>query len=419
MMRRSSLFLLAGLAGCGLPTLFLPKGQTNSCQGGAGPTSQMPPIGENTDGGPLLTGVAQKVSYDDSMAILCSDAPKSVQSTVLDPSGGPVPSSAAIEPSQADAGGKATSLVIDVTFTPGAPGWYSIHLDLPPLSPIDTRALVAESRNKTGTPVPFQACKTLDRTTAGTWVCDGNAGQTKLGVTAIVSGNVVWAVDNDSSIVSRYMDSGGGTLSMTHQLSVKQLYGADQMIATTDVLAFSFANQVFWFTVQGATLTAAAPVMLQQIVSSLALVGDPTELIAAGALGNGHSFAACQVQPGVATPSCQAVTGVIVGSDGNTLWALTGRGDSFDQLQAFLPGPVGLASAAQISPPPQFSIMPPSLVVTILPEATYPQGAAPGVQNESIVFDVYDTSPGAQLLGVGSNWVWELTVNGTLTAFPR
>ncbi|NVJ07703.1 hypothetical protein HUW63_20975 [Myxococcus sp. AM001] len=193
-----------------------------------------------------------------------SQVPDSITAEVFDPNNHTVVSEASLTGD----GQSAT-----VRFTPTTPGRHHVRVAFSPVGSLQQFGAYV-SRAWTGggpTVLPLPRCTQLDRTTQGTWLCDGvavhaaTAAQTPLGgVSGIpdvaVAGNVVWVVGEDR--VRRFVDTGAelkltGSLLLNQRDTVKVI---QSRLATAEELWVLDSERLhrFAFTPAG-VVTGAAP----------------------------------------------------------------------------------------------------------------------------------------------------------------
>jgi hypothetical protein len=157
----------------------------------------------------LEVSAVQTLSCNDSAA---SQVPDSVSAEVFDPDNHLLPSEVSLTVNGVSA---------FVRFTPRTTGRHHVLVAFAPVGSVQQLGVyVAKdwSGRPTATTLPLPRCTQLDRTTKGTWVCDGVAlhegGRTqRLGTSTTLApdvavvGNVVWVVGSEGR-VRRFVDTG-------------------------------------------------------------------------------------------------------------------------------------------------------------------------------------------------------------------
>ncbi|QSQ20973.1 hypothetical protein JY651_38085 [Pyxidicoccus parkwayensis] len=150
-----------------------------------------------------------------------SQVPDSVTAEVFDPDNQLVPSEVELA---------VNGMSAVVRFTPKTTGRHHVLVAFAPVGSVQQLGVYVArtwSGSNTATTLPLPRCTQLDRTTRGTWLCDGVAvhadGRTqRLGTSTLapdvaVAGNVVWVVGSEGR-VRRFEDTGGTELELTGSL---------------------------------------------------------------------------------------------------------------------------------------------------------------------------------------------------------
>ncbi|MFP2962528.1 hypothetical protein ACLEPN_33335 [Myxococcus sp. 1LA] len=247
-------------------TLFLPGCAADTFDdcgiapppGGVG---QLPPL--------LSTASAAELHVQPSLNRSCggsdsSQVPDSVTSEVFDPNNHAVDSEATLT-----GNGQAAT----VRFTPATTGRHHVRVAFAPVGSIQQFGAYV-TRDWTGSGpsgLTLPRCNQLDRTTHGTWLCDGVARHEMNGTTTVlgsasgtpdvaVAGNVVWVVGQDR--VRRFVDT-GSELALTGSLLLNQrdtVTVIQSRLATEDALWVLDSERLhhFAFTPEG-VVTGAVP----------------------------------------------------------------------------------------------------------------------------------------------------------------
>ncbi|HZI16809.1 MAG TPA: hypothetical protein VE153_40960 [Myxococcus sp.] len=238
-------------------------------------------------------------------------------------------------------------------FTPPSPGAYHAIVSFSPVGGLQQFTLLVGT-DRTETPAAAELdrtrCDHVDRTTRGTWVCDGSTlspgARTwqSLGVApkVAVAGDVVWVTEMGR--VRRFVDT-GTSLELTATLSLEGLGGTSSRLATEDELVMLDTTAITRVTfAQGQGLTAWPPFRLpsryrgafgSDFIEGLLLRSGERLLWVTleSASSSGGASSVCPLQLGAEggfvaseTP-CQRVPGTPVGSEPGVLWLRTGETD--------------------------------------------------------------------------------------------
>ncbi|QDE80403.1 MULTISPECIES: PPC domain-containing protein [Myxococcus] len=294
---------------------------------------------------PLLSlEVPAELHVQPSMNFTCegpdtSQVPDSITAEVFDPNNHTVASEASLT-----GNGQAAT----VRFTPTTTGRHHVRVAFAPVGSLQQFGAYV-SRAWTGggpTVLPLPRCTQLDRTTHGTWLCDGvavhaaNGTQTPLGGVSgmpdvAVAGNVVWVVGEDR--VRRFVDTGSeleltGSLLLNQRDTVKVI---QSRLATADELWVLDSERLhrFAFTPEG-VVTGAAPTPWGRVnqlpfgvdmvlgllvrlgpdtVSVIQATQDPDSRACTFRLGPDGAFVASEAP-------CQRLPGVPAGIEDGAVW---------------------------------------------------------------------------------------------------
>ncbi|MFP2906854.1 hypothetical protein ACLESD_17770 [Pyxidicoccus sp. 3LFB2] len=190
----------------------------SSCSGDSDTPCANAPIVINTMGPPesFQVGVEAALDVPAAQTLACGDidesqVPESATATVYDPGNHVIPSEVQLN---------RNGTLASVRFTPRTTGRHHVLVAFAPVGSVrQVGAYVAGdwSGSPSATTLPLPRCTQLDRTTRGTWLCDGVAlreptgREVRLGTSSLppdvaVSGNVVWVVGEGR--VRRFVDTG-------------------------------------------------------------------------------------------------------------------------------------------------------------------------------------------------------------------
>ena len=268
-----------------------------------------------------------------------SQAPDSVSAEVFDPNNHFVASEASL----ANGGQSAT-----VRFTPKTTGRHHVRVAFAPVGSVQQFGtyVAAEWSGGDETLFDLPRCTQLDRTTHGTWVCDGVAlharsgNETRLAGPAgppdvAVVGNVIWSVGENR--VRRFIDT-GSELVLTGALLLSQrdtMTLIQSRLATEDELWVLDTEHLhrFVFTSEG-VVTGTTPTPWGHpnrmpfgvdLVQGVLVRTGPTE-VQVIQMAPGPDSLACAFQVGPAggfvasETACQDVPGVPAGTEYGALW---------------------------------------------------------------------------------------------------
>ncbi|WP_426756467.1 hypothetical protein [Myxococcus sp. Y35] len=317
----------------------------------------IPPLpGGVGQGVPLLSlGHSADLRVQPSLRLSCEGTdipqlPDSVASEVFDPHNLVIASEATLSEN-----GQSAS----VRFTPTTTGRYHVRVAFSPVGSLQQFGAYVTGAWTGGGPtgLALPRCTQLDRTTHGTWLCDGVAihgsggDTTRLGDTlgpldVAVAGNVVWVVGGDR--VRRFVDT-GSALELTGSLLLGQrdtVTVIQSRLATEDELWVLDSQHLhrFTFTPEG-VVTGAAPTPwgfvnqlpfgVDLVLGLLVRAGPDTALVVQMTPEPNSRACAFQVGPtgGFVTSEapCQSLPGVPAGIEDGAVWT---RVDN-----AFLPQP--------------------------------------------------------------------------------
>lgn len=255
-------------------------------------------------GGPLvphyIVAQGEQVSLDVSAAPVqslssCGDedrptqAPQSAAAQVFDPDNHPVPAEVSLSPDRRKA---------HVSFHPTVPGRHHVIVSFAPVGSLQQLTVhVARpwSGQGSGVLLPLPRCAQLDRTSRGTWVCDGVAlrepggRQVRLGSSSTppdvaISGNIVWVVGDGR--VRRYVDTGTeleltGSLLLNPQAPVTEIQSRLATQSELWVLGMHHLHR-FTFTDTGVLTTGPAVLWATGPLTSFGLDGVRGLLVRSG-----------------------------------------------------------------------------------------------------------------------------------------
>ncbi|MCP3136514.1 hypothetical protein [Pyxidicoccus xibeiensis] len=267
---------------------------------------------------------------------------QSVTAEVFDPDNQPVPSEVMLDRS---------GLSATVQFTPRTTGRHHVLVAFAPVGSVQQLGIYVVgdwTGASTATTLPLPRCTQLDRTTRGTWVCDGVAlrepggrlvrySTSSTAPDVAIAGNVVWMVGEGR--VRRYVDT-GTELELTGSLLVNTSVRTIQSrLATEDeLLVLDDANlHRFTFTDAGVLAAAGATSWLQganvpfgvDSVSAV-LVRTSERQVRVVKMGPASASLACPFELGpdgkfVATDEpCLPLPGTPVGLEDGILWTRVG-----------------------------------------------------------------------------------------------
>ncbi len=317
----------------------------SGCASGFDECNLMPPPGSAGQNAPavILGNIAEFV-VQPSLRSSCeapspSQAPDSVSVEVFDPNNHVI----AAEASLANGGHSAT-----VRFVPKTPGRHHVRVAFAPVGSVQQFGayVAAEWPGGDATLLDLPRCTQLDRTTHGTWICDGVALHAKGGnetrlagpsgpPDVAVVGNVVWTVGENR--VRRFIDTGAelvltGTLLLSQRDTVtivqSRLATEEELwvLDTEHLHRFTFTSQgvvtgatptpwglpsrvLFGVDLVQGVLVRTGPTEVQVVQMAL----TPDSLACAFQVGPAGSFVASE------TP-CQRLPGVPAGIEDSALW---------------------------------------------------------------------------------------------------
>lgn len=238
-------------------------------------------------------------------------------------------------------------------FTPDKPGRYHVFAAFEPVGGIQQFDLYAAKNRSAEAPLHrlSQACRAVERTQRGGWLCDtdfirdGSVVTKFTGSRVAVAGDVVWVAD--SLRVQRFVDTGAalelsGTLQHVHG-------SAEFLLASTDELVILHGTTLQRITFNGTALASVGATLWQpggEPVTPggpkglLLRKGDQLAVVASTLLSTGTANLACayRLEAGRfvrAASDCQTFTGQIVGFEQHILWtaSATFSSNTFSDLR--------------------------------------------------------------------------------------
>jgi hypothetical protein len=274
-----------------------------------------------------------------------AQSPERVTATVYDPGNHILPSDVTLRPDEQ---------VATVRFTPRTTGRHHVLVAFAPVGSIQQLgAYVARSwsGSTSATTLPLPRCTQLDRTSRGTWLCDGVAlrepggravrlGTSTLAPDVAVSGDVVWVVGEGR--VRRFVDTGTelelmGSLLLGTAAPVRVV---QSRLATANELWVLDEHRLHRFTFSDTGVLAAAGATPWTSGSETTfgadgvmglLVRQGPDRVLVVRMREGPNSQACpyQLRPDGAfartSEPCQSVSGMPVGLEEGVLWTRVGE----------------------------------------------------------------------------------------------
>ncbi len=427
---------LAGLslAGCGGPISSTPPPQCGLNGGGAdsaGASIALPPSADPV----FLVGAEAIVTFDgsDTFGTGCQGEQifREARVKLFDPKNDELtPTVEVFRPGSGQ-------VQVQVKFTPQQPGWYHVTavLDFGSRTPLLQKEVMATVRRLDAPMVELSAaCATLERTQAGSLLCDhqvfraGTAVQSlPLGTQVAVAGNAVWTYSNGT--LNRYVDSGAGTLTPTPAsgLSTGQT-DVVQLLAREDELFVIARFNVGWYQLQGGALTKVASLALTSqetpypTVNTRALavrIADRLHLALPGVSGNNFQLLSLVLGTNTLGRAATATVlpGQVVGVNTGGFFVAEAQ-----QVRYLTPSPTGAPEVKARSALPngyEFAFQPGNTtqaalnVTEQLKQFNQPLNDAPWslpkVAGGDIVFEQFESSKDWQFLGANAHLTWERT----------